>query len=132
MALKVPSAPTIRTIAYTGLLGHDLSQHANMIDRRHSPDMLNMISDEGGNPVEADEVTEKILRCAARELLHDFWKFQIICDGKDRFVFVELKVNWSDPCSLYRYDAVNDTLIPLCRWQNVDFKGIRVLQEWEE
>ena len=51
MALKVPSAPTIRTIAYTGLLGHDLSQHANMIDRRHSPDMLNMISDEGGNPV---------------------------------------------------------------------------------
>ena len=90
------------------------------------------LSDENGNPVEADETMEKLMRCAARELLHDLWKFQIIRDGEDLFAFVELNVNFSDPCDLYRYDAKNDTLMHLCRWQNMDFKGIRVLQEREE
>jgi len=51
MALKVPSAPSTNTIKYTNLLGCDFSQEASLVDRAHSPDMLNMISDEGGNPV---------------------------------------------------------------------------------
>lgn len=51
MALKVPKSPTTRTIAYNDLKGVDFSQDASLVDRRHSPDMLNMISDEGGNPV---------------------------------------------------------------------------------
>lgn len=51
MALKVPNSPATNTIVYNDLKGVDFSQDASLIDRRHSPDMLNMISDEGGNPV---------------------------------------------------------------------------------
>ena len=90
------------------------------------------LTDDQNTPVEADEMVEKLMHCAARELEHDFWEFKIIRDGKDLFVFVKLNVNWSDPCDLYRYDAKNDTLVHLCRWQDVDFQGIRLLQEWED
>lgn len=51
MALKVPNSPATSTIVYNDLKGVDFSQDASLVDRRHSPDMLNMISDEGGNPV---------------------------------------------------------------------------------
>lgn len=51
MALKVPEGPNPKTIKYSDLLGCDFSQDASLIDRRHSPNMLNMISDEGGSPV---------------------------------------------------------------------------------
>ena len=51
MAMKVPEAPETKTISYTELLGCDFSQDASLVDRKHSPDMVNMISDEGGNPV---------------------------------------------------------------------------------
>ncbi|MBR6322034.1 MAG: hypothetical protein IKR59_04110 [Lachnospiraceae bacterium] len=90
------------------------------------------LTDDSDLPVEADETIEKMMRCAARELEHDIWEFKIIRDGKDLFAFVKLNVNWSDPCDLYRYDPKNDTLIHLCHWQDVDFVGIRLLQEWED
>lgn len=51
MAIKVPESPPTKTIVYTDLLGVDFSQDASLVDRQHSPDMLNMISDEGGSPV---------------------------------------------------------------------------------
>ena len=51
MALTVPDGPPTKTIVYTDLLGVDFSQDASLVDRQHSPDMLNMISDEGGSPV---------------------------------------------------------------------------------
>lgn len=51
MALTAPAAPATKTIKYSNLLGCDYSQEASLIDRTHSPDMINMISDEGGNPV---------------------------------------------------------------------------------
>lgn len=51
MAMKVPDAPETKTINYKDLLGCDFSQDASLVDRAHSPDMVNMISDEGGNPV---------------------------------------------------------------------------------
>lgn len=51
MALTVPESPPTKTIVYTDLLGVDFSQDASLVDRQHSPDMLNMISDEGGSPV---------------------------------------------------------------------------------
>ena len=49
--LKVPKQPNVRTIAYGDLLGVDYQSDATEIDRRRSPDMVNMISDLGGNPV---------------------------------------------------------------------------------
>lgn len=51
MALKVPESPSPSTTVYKDIKGIDLSQDASLIDTKHSPDMLNMISDEGGNPV---------------------------------------------------------------------------------
>lgn len=51
MALKVPNSPATSTTIYKDLKGVDFSQDASLVDSRHSPDMLNMISDEGGNPV---------------------------------------------------------------------------------
>lgn len=51
MALKVPESPSPSTTVYKDIKGIDLSQGASLIDAKHSPDILNMISDEGGNPV---------------------------------------------------------------------------------
>ena len=49
--LKVPEQPNVRTIAYSNLLGVDYQSDATEISRRHSPEMVNMISDLGGIPV---------------------------------------------------------------------------------
>ena len=49
--LEIPAAPRMLTTQYTTLKGVDFSVSAIEVDRQHSPDMLNMISDEGGNPV---------------------------------------------------------------------------------
>lgn len=48
---SIPSAPSIRTIQYDNLLGVDYQSDATEINRRRSPDMVNMISDLGGIPV---------------------------------------------------------------------------------
>ena len=49
--MNVPDSPKKYTMAYENLKGVDLSKDQTEVDRYHSPDMLNMISDEGGNPV---------------------------------------------------------------------------------
>ena len=49
--LKVPEQPNVKTIAYSNLLGVDYQSDATEISRRHSPEMVNMISDLGGIPV---------------------------------------------------------------------------------
>ena len=72
MALKVPSAPSTNTIKYTNLLGCDFSQEASLVDRAHSPDMVNMISDEGGNPVKRTG-WEHIANIANTHKVYDVW-----------------------------------------------------------
>lgn len=49
--LKVPDAPTEHTTIYADLLGVDFQSDQTEVDKRRSPDMVNMISDLGGNPV---------------------------------------------------------------------------------
>ena len=49
--LDIPAAPAQYTTQYANLRGVDFSVSPVEVDRQHSPDMLNMISDEGGNPV---------------------------------------------------------------------------------
>ena len=54
--LTLPSAPAYKRTAYkrtsySGLLGADFSVDPSLVDKRHSPDLLNMISDNGGNPI---------------------------------------------------------------------------------
>ena len=48
---NVPAQAKPQTIQYANLLGVDYQNDATEIDRRRSPDMVNMISDLGGNPV---------------------------------------------------------------------------------
>lgn len=49
--MTVPDAPELNHTYYDELLGADYSCDPTECDRRRSPDMLNMISDNGGNPV---------------------------------------------------------------------------------
>ena len=52
--LTVPSAPKEYATQYRELLGVDYQADQTEVDRRRSPDMVNMISDFGGNPIKRD------------------------------------------------------------------------------
>lgn len=52
--LKVPDAPREYATQYKQLLGVDYQADQTQVDRRRSPNMVNMISDFGGNPVKRD------------------------------------------------------------------------------
>jgi len=51
--MKIPStnSSSTKTISYENLLGVDYQSDATEVNRKRSPDMVNMISDLGGNPV---------------------------------------------------------------------------------
>lgn len=51
---KIPDVPSPRTTIYDNLLGVDFRSDQTEVERRRSPDMVNMISDLGGNPVKRD------------------------------------------------------------------------------
>lgn len=51
MKLSIPSQPTYKYTYYETLKGVDFSRDRTEVNRRRSPDMLNLISDNGGNPV---------------------------------------------------------------------------------
>ena len=48
---NVPTQPSVRTTQYNNLLGVDYQSDPTEISRRHSPEIVNMISDFGGIPV---------------------------------------------------------------------------------
>lgn len=50
MPVNVPSTPTPNTTRYDNLKGVDFSADSSQVSRRRSPDCLNMIPDESGNP----------------------------------------------------------------------------------
>ena len=52
--MTVPSAPKEYATQYHELLGVDYQSDQTEVDRRRSPDMVNMISDFGGNPIKRD------------------------------------------------------------------------------
>lgn len=51
---SLPNVPNPRTTIYDNLLGVDFRADQTEVERRRSPDMVNMISDLGGNPVKRD------------------------------------------------------------------------------
>lgn len=51
MKLKIPAQPSYRHTYYEGLRGADFSRDRTEVKIRRSPDMLNLISDNGGNPI---------------------------------------------------------------------------------
>ena len=52
--IQVPDAPKEYATHYEQLLGVDFQADQTEVDRRRSPDMVNMISDYGGNPIKRD------------------------------------------------------------------------------
>ena len=52
--LKVPEAPREYATHYEMLLGVDYQADQTQVDRKRSPNMVNMISDVGGNPIKRD------------------------------------------------------------------------------
>ena len=51
---KLPDIPSPRTTIYSNLLGVDFRADQTEVERRRSPNMVNMISDMGGNPIKRD------------------------------------------------------------------------------
>ena len=51
---KLPDIPSPRTTIYDNLLGVDFRSDQTEVERRRSPNMVNMISDLGGNPIKRD------------------------------------------------------------------------------
>lgn len=51
---KLPDIPNPRTTIYDNLLGVDFRADQTEVERRRSPNMVNMISDIGGNPIKRD------------------------------------------------------------------------------
>lgn len=78
--MNVPAAPTLYHTYYKELKGADFSRDRTEVDRRRSPDLLNMISDNGGNPRKrlgwrkvADTSGEKIV-----DIFHTGGSFYVI------------------------------------------------------
>lgn len=51
MKLKIPTQPSYKHTYYENLRGADFSRDRTEVNRRRSPDMVNLISDNGGNPI---------------------------------------------------------------------------------
>lgn len=78
--MNVPAAPTLYHTYYKELKGADFSRDRTEVDRTRSPDLLNMISDNGGNPIKrlgwrkvADTSGEKIV-----DIFHTGGSFYVI------------------------------------------------------
>lgn len=78
--MNVPAAPTLYHTYYKELKGADFSRDRTEVDKKRSPDLLNMISDNGGNPTKrlgwrkvADTSGEKIV-----DIFHTGGSFYVI------------------------------------------------------
>ena len=119
MALKVPDGPNPKTIKYSDLLGCDFSQDASLVDRRHSPYMLNMISDEGGSPVKRKgwEVLYEETQSVDLNNQRTFNKVYALPSNTEDIVIVVKEINSSSgPINIhyshiYYYDEINKSLV---------------------
>lgn len=99
---------------------------ANVIDGKVKNQIESIrITDASGAQIE-DSVLSAIVETTASSIDHAIHEFTIIEDSGYYFAFIQLNVNWSDPCELYLYEADTNTMQPLAHWDNVDFIGIQV------
>nr|MBR4281220.1 hypothetical protein [Clostridia bacterium] len=97
--------------------------HIEIFDENGQVDVSLM--DESGAPVENTPEINAVLRAAG---VIDNWIMHcrvIEADGA-YFLYVELNVNWWDPCELYWYDPVRDGLVKLCSFNGWETVGLRV------
>ena len=84
------------------------------------------ITDDAGNPYDADDMMRTIMKSIADSADHDIFDVCIIINSGRYFVFEKHNVNIQTPCVLYEYDTTAKVLNELCRWDDVDLKGIAI------
>lgn len=72
--MSVPAEPSYKSTSYSGLKGADFSNDPSLVAKNHSPDLLNMISDNGGSPIKRKgwEVTDTLPNS-----VQNIWHFQM-------------------------------------------------------
>lgn len=72
--MALPAAPSYQRTSYSRLLGCDFSVDQSLVDRRHSPDCLNMISDNGDNPIKRKGW--EIVKSHTSGTIENIWNFE--------------------------------------------------------
>ena len=85
------------------------------------------IYDKDGHAAD-DPVMNGLLLKAVEKIHHPIFYFDIYELEGRYFAFIELNVNWQDPCYLYEYDAAGDKLKELTVWQDVDLVGLHLIE----
>lgn len=80
---NIPTQPSVRTVQYGNLLGVDYQSDPTEINRNRSPEMVNMISDLGGNPIK---------RCGYRQIGSSV-EYMFEMGGT---TYAITKVNWTE------------------------------------
>lgn len=86
--LNLPSAPAYKRTSYSGLLGADFSVDPSLVDRKRSPNLLNMISDNGGNPVK--RTGWEIVNNKYAGAIENIWSFYM---DEHRFIVATTRKN---------------------------------------
>lgn len=84
------------------------------------------LTDDTGDPYDTDDVIRSLMKSIADNAEHDIFDVSIIIDDDRYFVFEKHNVNIQTPCVLYEYDTATKVLDELCRWDDVDLKGIAI------
>ena len=96
---KLPDIPSSRTTVYSNLLGVDFRADQTEVERRRSPNMVNMISDYGGNPVKRDGYRK----------VADSYAGIVMANGARYAVRVDLTGIVIAPVSMNNYMLVEDS-----------------------
>lgn len=87
--MSVPAEPSYKSTSYSGLKGADFSNDPSLVARNHSPDLLNMISDNGGSPIKRKgwEVTadcgHEIVKICHFQMYGKIWRIAVWRDGNN-------------------------------------------------
>ena len=79
--MTIPAAPQLRTTSYSELRGVDFSQDPSLVDRKRSPYAVNLISDDGGNPVK--RLGWRVIH-ELESPVHNIWRGEI--NGEDKII----------------------------------------------
>lgn len=108
--MTVPAEPSYKTTTYNGLKGADFANDPSLVARNRSPDLVNMISDNGGSPIKRKgwEVTDE-----ANGKIANMWHFQMY--GKKWHVAIVQGVSNSTIVE-FDNDGAITTLATLSGW----------------
>lgn len=114
--MTVPAEPSYKTTTYNGLKGADFANDPSLVARNHSPDLVNMISDNGGSPIKRKgwEVTDTAANHSiANEDIVNIWHFQMF--GKKWHVAI-MRGTSNSTVVEFTDDGTISTLATLTGW----------------